>query len=80
MRDRLNLTSLTPGLSIRLRHLPDSVVCVIACPEQGSKPLILLDQEKPLALQHLAQLLAETALVKTPDLQDLPGLPPRLLP
>jgi hypothetical protein len=65
--DRLHLSDLTnlvPGLDIRERELPDSIACVVAC-GPGASLLALVDEAKPLAWRHLAQMLAETALVSS---------------
>jgi hypothetical protein len=59
--DKLHLTDLidlVPGLDVRPHELPDSVAC-----GPGPALLALVDEAKPLAWQHLAQMLVETALV-----------------
>jgi hypothetical protein len=65
--DRLHLTDLidlVPGLDVRPRDLPDSVACVVTC-GPGPALLALVDEAKPLAWQHLVQMLVETALVSS---------------
>jgi hypothetical protein len=71
--DKIHLTDLidlVPGLDVRPRELPDSVACVVA---RGPGPalLALVDETKPLAWQHLAQMLVETALVSSQAAMDL---------
>jgi hypothetical protein len=65
--DKIHLTdlvNLVPGLDVRPRDLPDSVACIVAC-GPGPGMLALVDETKPLAWRHLAQMLVETALVSS---------------
>lgn len=71
MLDKINLLALVPDLSIKIRHLPDSVACTIACLPSGGGMLALVDDDKPLVWQQLAQMLCETALLSVPATERL---------
>jgi hypothetical protein len=61
--DESNFANLLPSLNVRRRQLPGSVACLVVYPSRDTELLVLVDEDKPLAHQHLARLLAETTPV-----------------
>jgi hypothetical protein len=62
------------AFTIKCCELPDSVACLVACRGAQQATVVLVDDTKPYARQHLLRLLADLALISLPmGLADLLG-------